>query len=64
MSACHKDCYTKGRGCVISGDGTCPYVFAMHGGPSKTTTKKEFKNNLSKIIQEKFEKSSQKGKPK
>lgn len=27
MSVCNKDCYTKGRGCVISPDNRCYIMF-------------------------------------
>ena len=31
MKLCNKDCYTKGRGCVVSKDGRCSLMFTKDG---------------------------------
>jgi hypothetical protein len=50
-SACMPDCFTKGRACLASGDGQCPYFHAQGGGPSYNI--KDFQKKLIKSITKK-----------
>lgn len=43
MSAnCAPDCYTKGRGCMLSSDGKCIHIYGLTG--------EEFKKKIKEII--------------
>ena len=51
--ACHPDCYTKGRGCLISNDGKCTFIFAKYGEPEaniKSNGGKQYLKQLDEYV--------------
>ena len=46
VNPCNPDCYTKDRGCVVTGDGRCLFIFAKQGEPPKSI---QIKTKLSNI---------------
>lgn len=55
---CHPECYTKGRGCVVSSDGKCLIEFAREGEPKYTVN--NFIKNLDNYIKEAWNLNSKK----
>lgn len=59
--ACHPLCYTKGRGCIISNDGRCTYLFAKQGEPGGVQVNSDINKNYLKQLDERVSERFRKG---